>query len=84
MRILVTGAGLAVTLLVFSCKSTRQVYEEQRVEIDRSEQEVIQSSVSRLLETEYFGDSLTGRVPLPYTVPRSARYQINAGGVSLD
>lgn len=84
MRLLVTGAGLAAILLVSSCKSTRQVYEEMRMESSRKEESAIMGNVSRQLETEYLGDSLIGRMPLPYTVPRPTQYQVEAGGITLD
>lgn len=84
MRLLVTGAGIAAVLLVGSCKSTRHVYEEQKMESSRKEESSIVGNVSRQLNTEYLGDSLTGRMPLPYTVPRSAQYQVKAGGITLD
>lgn len=84
MRLLVTGAGIAAVLLISSCKSTRQVYEEQKLESSRKEETSIVGNVSRSLETEYLGDSLIGRMPLPYTVPRAAQYQIESGGITLD
>ncbi len=84
MRILVTGAGVAATLLVMSCSVKKLVTSEQTMQASRTEEKVIEASLSRKLDWEYLGDSLSGRVPLPYTVPKPASYQIYAGGVTLD
>lgn len=84
MRILVTGAGIAAALMVSSCSTKKQFFEEQTLDAKRTEQSESAVQVSTRLETEYLGDILTGRVPLPYTVPRAATYQIESGGITLD
>jgi len=85
MRLLVTGAGLAVILLIVgACKSSKQASSQQTEELSRYEEQAIQAGISRRLETDYLGDTLRGRMPLPYTVPRSASYQIQADGITLD
>lgn len=84
MRI-ATGAGIAVILLFgMACKSSKHTSTSHAEELHRSEEQLIQAGASRRLDTDYLGDTLLGRVPLPYTVPRSANYQIKAGGINLD
>jgi hypothetical protein len=85
MRILATGAGIAAILLIsFSCKTTKQSSTLTSEESRRTEERVTLSQVSRRLETEYLGDSLIGRMPLPYTVPRAVSFQVESGGINFD
>lgn len=85
MRKLVTGAGIAVLLLIsFSCRSTKHTSSVLKEEIKRTEQTAITASRSGRMDTEYLGDSLIGRIPLPYTVPRSMSFQVESGGINLD
>ena len=73
-----------MALTVTGCSTKKQFFEEQTLEAKRTEQSEAVAQVSKRLETEYFGDMLTGRVPLPYTVPRAASYQIESGGITFD
>lgn len=84
MRRLITGAGLAVALMGSGCSTKKQLYQERTLDAKRTEQAESSVQVSSVLKTEYLGDLLTGRVPLPYTVPSSASYQIQSGGITFD
>jgi hypothetical protein len=85
MKLLATGAGLAVILLIcIGCKTTKQTSRQLKEEYSRKQETSIQATMSRKLETEYLGDSLKGRMPLPFTVPRSVSYQLESGGITLD
>jgi len=81
----ITGAGIAVILLIsFSCKSSKQTTSELKEETKRTEQTAITAHLSGRTDIEHIGDSLIGRMPLPYTVPRSVRFQVESGGINLD
>ncbi len=84
MRLLITGAGIAVALLCSSCSMTRNFKAYAEWKQSRVQHEAIDFQANRKLVTEYLGDSLSGRLPLPYTVPRSGTWQINSGGITLD
>lgn len=85
MRKLVTGARWAVILMIcFSCKSSKQASSLKKEESKRIEEKAIKVTASRRLETEYLGDSLTGRMPLPYTVPYRTSFKVESSGINLE
>lgn len=84
MRYLITGAGIAVVLLCSSCSLTRNLKAYAEWKQSRSEYQAIDFQANSKLVTEYLGDSLTGRLPLPYMVPRSSTWQIQSGGITMD
>lgn len=84
MRKIVTGAGLAVILLAFGCKTTKLVSSEVKVETAKKSESVVMADISRRLETTYYGDTISGRVPLPYLTKKPLYIPIESGGIKLE
>lgn len=84
MRMTITGVVLVVALLLSGCSLTKSLKSFSEWRSQRHEQSAVMAQVTRTLTTEYLGDSIAGRVPLPYTVPRPTSFQVEAGGISLD
>lgn len=81
---IISGAGIAAILLVLGCRTVREVKSLETSDSTRKEESAISTSRSSKEEIEYLGDFLTGRMQLPFTVPKPFTYQVDGGGTTLE